>query len=361
MKPNRSRIPTVTLLLIGANIAAAWLATLFPDLVDRYSFHPGSPGFRSTLFSLFLHQNVAHLLGNMVFLAAVGSAVELAAGAFRFLTVYLLSGLLGVLAHFAFAGPGGPALIGASGCVAGCATYYAARYFNLQVALLPGRSVSVGAMIGVWVALQALGSILAFEGRQPAVSYWAHLGGALAGALLALIFRAPELGELKIAHEVLARMNERSPGAAIAAAERHLKTHPGDINALESLLLAAGKIGDREMEAKALFSLIEVRPKESLYYLRLAEIGRLRDLAPSRRALLADQMKPESLAVAEALLLSLVEEPVEEPERPQAMLALAELKGSTDAALAARILKQLETTYPMSPEVEIARRRGLFP
>ena len=82
------------------------------------------PRIYSALTCLFLHdpQNILHLLGNLVFLAAVGPLVESEVGPLRFVVVYVLAGLAGVAAHWSVAassGVGTP-LIGASSAIAGC-------------------------------------------------------------------------------------------------------------------------------------------------------------------------------------------------------------------------------------------------
>ena len=73
----------VTLILIVANLLAAFAVLGIPDLITKLGFHSDAPAVRSALTSLFIHANVVHLLGNMVFLAAVGAAVEMASGSVR--------------------------------------------------------------------------------------------------------------------------------------------------------------------------------------------------------------------------------------------------------------------------------------
>jgi membrane associated rhomboid family serine protease len=76
----RRSSPVVTLLLIAGNILAAFALLFNPELAFAFGFRPDHPSLAGAISCLFLHSNVVHLLGNMVFLAAVGVAVELAAG-----------------------------------------------------------------------------------------------------------------------------------------------------------------------------------------------------------------------------------------------------------------------------------------
>lgn len=347
-------------MLIAANIFAAFAVLLQPELIDQFGFHPDHPTVQSAFTCLFLHQNIVHLLGNMVFLAAVGASVELATGSFRFASVYFLSGFAGVIVHTFLSGGSTIPLVGASGCVAGCAGYYSARYIGLRVPLAPRISVSVAMVTGFWVFLQALGAVVHLGSEGASISYWSHLGGFAMGLLLSALFRAPDLGERKLGHAVLDEMNRRSPAATIAACERHLKAHPGDTRALREMAVAASKMDDVELEAKTLLALLEFTPEleQSPILERLGEIGHLTDLPALQRTLLADKSKESDPSLSEVLLLSIVAEDVDEPQRPEAMLALASLKWERDRQQAVKILDQLTETYPLHPAVDLARRRG---
>ena len=80
----KSRLPIITLILIIANLFASFAVAFDPELVMDFGFNPRRPSFLTIFSGLFLHQNLLHLLGNMVFLAAVGAAVELATGSLQF-------------------------------------------------------------------------------------------------------------------------------------------------------------------------------------------------------------------------------------------------------------------------------------
>src|SRR5208282_863903 len=120
-----------------------------------------------------------------------------------------------VLCHFLITGhnPDALPLIGASGCIAGCAAYYSVRYVGLKVAIAPKFSLSVAAVTGIWVVLQVIGAFVRF-GEPGGVSFASHLGGFAAGIVMGLLFRAPDLGQIQLGHEVLEQMNNRGPAAA---------------------------------------------------------------------------------------------------------------------------------------------------
>jgi membrane associated rhomboid family serine protease len=354
----RSRLPIVTLILIGANLLAAFGLLFDPNLAYEFGFRPGQPSLRGVLTSLFLHANVLHLLGNMVFLAAVGAAVELASGSFRFAVVYFFAGVAGVAAHYLVTRrmPEAVPLIGASGCVAGCAAYYSFRYTGLRVPLAPKFALSVAAVTVIWLLLQVVGAFVRLGDSGGGVSFWAHLGGFAAGILLSLVFRAPDLGQVKLGHEVLDQMNARGPAAVVVAAKRHLERHPRDVKALWELADAQGMLSERDAEAETLLKLIDILPEDAQpeAIRRLAQAGWVSLLSPLRRVQLADR-HPD---VARALLKSVAEGPKDEPQRPDAILALAGLERETHPARAEVLLKELVADYPLHPAVELARKRG---
>ncbi len=356
------RLPLATLLLIGANVLAAFAALFVEGFVANAGFYPARPTFLSVFGSLFVHQNLLHLLGNMVFLAAVGAAVEIATGSARFLTVYLLSGIAGVAAHFFTTGSASPdaVLVGASGCVAGCVGYYALRYLRLRVPLAPNVGTPIAAIIGIWLALQALGAFVHIGQDNAAVSYWSHLGGFLMGVLLSMVFRTPDLGQRELGHVVLDKMNERGPAAVARAAEDHLKHHPDDPKAMKELGDALEKLGERKQEAAIREQIIEKLPcdqwGDSLG--RLLDLGTLRSWPVMKRLKLADAIRIDDPKSAALLLETVIAAGPSEPQRPETLLSLAGLYWETERGKALAALALLTKEYPMHPTTEVAKQRG---
>jgi membrane associated rhomboid family serine protease len=356
----RRSSPVVTLLLIAGNILAAFALLFNPELAFAFGFRPDHPSLAGAISCLFLHSNVVHLLGNMVFLAAVGVAVELAAGAFRFAVVYFVSGLAGVLFHFVLTRslPDPAPFIGASGAIAGCVAYYSLRYPSLRVSIAPNLQVPVIGVTGVWLALQIVGAFIRI-GEGSGVSFWAHLGGFLAGAALIPIFRAPEAAEVRKAHATLEAMSGRSPGAGRAAALRHLEEFPDDPKALEQLAHASEKMGNEETEVRALVKLIDFAKGDSFFDIlqRLADLNKLGTVDGWRRLRWADELRSVRPNLACVLFESIVAEP-ESERRPEALLALAGLVRDNDPLWAKALVAELCRTYPLDPAAEVAKKRG---
>lgn len=138
----------------------------------------------------FLHGDLFHLGGNMLFLWVFGDNVEDAMGHVRFLLFYLLCAAAGAYAHGLLLPDSEMPLIGASGAVAGIVAAYLILHPKVRVWVLAfGRiPLRIPAFIplALWVALQF--GMLALGGEDE-ISWAAHVGGLLAGATLVLFLR----------------------------------------------------------------------------------------------------------------------------------------------------------------------------
>ncbi|MBO2453478.1 rhomboid family intramembrane serine protease [Actinomadura barringtoniae] len=189
-----SDTPVVTYSLIGLCVVAyvAELASVkfFSDFlmvgkaVDQFGVPIAGVGVAEgewwRLFtSMFLHQRpsggsfgITHILFNMWALWALGPALERALGRWRFLALYLLSGLGGNVLLY-LVDPTGSA-VGASGAIFGLfgAFFIIARKF--------------GGQVGPIVFLLVINLVITFS--VPGISWEGHIGGLVTGALLALAF-----------------------------------------------------------------------------------------------------------------------------------------------------------------------------
>lgn len=357
-----SRVPVVTLALVAVNIAAAYILLLMhPEWVLDYGFDAAKPTALAAFTCLFLHQNVLHLLGNMVFLAAVGPAVESAAGQLRFILVYFLGGLFGVAAFWFFARQtSDPApLIGASGAIASCIAYYSVRYTHMHVMVAPKRGVPIVAVTGVWLVLQVLGAFVSVGGPAGGQAFWAHLGGFGAGLILSAVFRATADANRHAGHIVMDRLQERSHTAKLAATDLHLADHPEDLVALEKKADTLGMLGDREAEGEVLLAMLDILPqgKHPETLARLIGIGQISRISSLKRTLLAEKLRSTHPDLSKGLLLSVVGGDPQDRQRPDALLALA-----TQAEPPERDswIAELKDRYPLHPACELARHRGLL-
>jgi membrane associated rhomboid family serine protease len=139
----------------------------------------------------FLHIGLLHLAGNMLSLAIVGPALERVFGGWRFLSVYLAGALGGSVAVYLFGSPYG-AVAGASGAIFGL---FAATLIVLRRLGLDARFMLLA--IG-------LNFVVSF---RPGISLLGHLGGFVAGGLIALaMVYAPKASRTQVQILVLGGM-----------------------------------------------------------------------------------------------------------------------------------------------------------
>ena len=145
---------------------------------------------------MFLHGGVMHFLGNMWFLYVFGDNVEDRLGHLGFLLMYVGTGVAASMAHYA-ADPNSPVpTIGASGAIAGVMGAYAWFYPRSKVqAILPipflftPFVLPAPIFLGIWFAFQTFSGLTS---PTAGVAWWAHIGGFVAGAIVALLVgRAP--------------------------------------------------------------------------------------------------------------------------------------------------------------------------
>ncbi len=330
----------------------------FGSRVTDLAFNPASPSFFNALACLFLHdpENILHLLGNLVFLAAVGPVVESGLGQPKFILVYFVSGLAGVAAHWAVSASSGVStpLIGASSAIAGCVGYCTVRYMRRRVPLAPKLTMTVGAVALVWAVLQGVGAFVRF-GDGGGTSYVAHVGGFVGGLILAFVFHAQHEASAEAGHERIQEFSGRSPAAVLAIAEEHLKSHPEDTRAMWEKADALHAMNDHDHEAGVLVALSHKASERESAVSRLAMIARLSALSPVERMQAAPLLSAPNRV---ALLISVANEDDSEPQRPHALLALAEESEGEDRD---RLLGELRTKYEFHAAAELARAKGLLP
>jgi membrane associated rhomboid family serine protease len=145
------------------------------------------------LTSMFLHGSWMHLIGNMLYLWIVGDNVEEVLGSVRYLIVYLACGLVGSLAQIATDPDSVIPTLGASGAIAGMMGAYVIWFPHNQIRVLLFRFITVlpaVIVIGGWIILQIwLGAnSLGGDNEQGGVAYLAHVGGAITGIVVAVLF-----------------------------------------------------------------------------------------------------------------------------------------------------------------------------
>lgn len=171
--------------------------TVFADLaarpIDVYAaLRGGDKEPLLTLFtSAFLHGNLLHIVGNLIFLWVFGPRVEEAWGSWRFLLFYLFFGVAAATTQVFVDPMSGNPMLGASGAIAGVMGAYLLLFPSaiLEVTVPPfffwTFSLPAWLMLGFWFLLQIF--IV-----QPGVANWAHAGGFLVGMLVVMLVGKPK-------------------------------------------------------------------------------------------------------------------------------------------------------------------------
>ncbi|MGW0897346.1 rhomboid family intramembrane serine protease [Streptomyces goshikiensis] len=185
----------VTKVLIGINAAVFLLGFAVPGLVvqaellGRYVDYLGGPvqgvstgEYYRLLTSVFLHVQWWHIAGNMLGLWVIGAPLEAALGRSRYLAVYLLSGLGGSALVYLLT-PAYVPTLGASGAVFGLLGATVVLVRRLRYEMRP---------VITMVVLMLVLTFVPFGGLS--VSWQAHVGGLVTGALVAAGLLRPATG-----------------------------------------------------------------------------------------------------------------------------------------------------------------------
>jgi membrane associated rhomboid family serine protease len=165
------------------------------------------PYWSTLLTSMFLHGGWGHLGGNMLFLWIFGDNIEHRLGHLRFLVFYLACGFAASVAHILFNSTSIVPAVGASGAISGVLGGYLLLFPRNRVYVLTwGGVMAVPAlfMLGLWILTQfinGVGSIaVTDETGGGGVAYMAHIGGFVAGLVLAPLF---SIGRAAVARRTL--------------------------------------------------------------------------------------------------------------------------------------------------------------
>jgi membrane associated rhomboid family serine protease len=161
---------------------------------------PGSqpPTWETVPTSMFLHGNLLHIAGNMVFLAIFGPNVEEAMGRIRFVVFYLLAGGIALGAQVLVDPNSTTPTLGASGAIAGVLGGYIllyphARILSLVFIVFFVTIIEVPALflLGFWFLEQLYFGAAGLTnplGGGGGVAYFAHVGGFVFGLALIRAF-----------------------------------------------------------------------------------------------------------------------------------------------------------------------------
>jgi membrane associated rhomboid family serine protease len=173
------------------------------SILDHYAFTPAHPTAFSYITASFLHGGWLHLIGNMWFLWLAGFVLEDTWGRALYAVFYLIAGAAAMQVH-GWMNPGSmtPAL-GASGAVAALMGAFLVRFPKMKIEMrwiLGIRSLLRGgyqflapawALLPLWLLMEIFYGSL--SGQMGGVAHWAHVGGFVFGAIVALLLQVSGL------------------------------------------------------------------------------------------------------------------------------------------------------------------------
>ncbi len=201
--PTRS-FPLFTVILILVNCVIYYMEVYgqpaFEQLINSYALAPCNVNtlhlnnyryYVPFISHMFLHVNIIHVAGNMLFLWIFGNNVEDVLGGIRFYAFYVLCGIAAAVTFFLFHHTECTPIVGASGAVSGVLGGY--------VVLFPSARIRVWFIFFVlrlrawffillWFLLQ-LSNLYGEQSGVSNVAWSAHVGGFIAGFVLIMFFK----------------------------------------------------------------------------------------------------------------------------------------------------------------------------
>jgi membrane associated rhomboid family serine protease len=182
------------------SLSEQWAASEQNSFVTQYAFIPAHPSAIGYLTANFLHGGWLHLIGNMWFLWLAGAILEDTWGRIIYPIFYLTAGAVALQFH-AWSNPDSTIpTLGASGAVAALMGAFLIRFpkTKIEVAVVLGlRSLSNLALgkglrfkaasywlLPMWLLMEILSGVI--FGKNSGVAHWAHVGGFVFGAVVAL-------------------------------------------------------------------------------------------------------------------------------------------------------------------------------
>lgn len=189
------RRAVMTFLLIAINILIFGLALrdtgapYFPQL----AFYPATDGLVDMVTAMFSHAGMLHLVGNLYFLFVVGDNVEDLMGPFKFLLLYLATGVLGFMYYDVVSAASTLPHLGASGAVCGLMGAYMCFFprvkFSIRFLIVLEFGVSCFLLFPVYMVWDWIMCLLG----DTQVAYEAHIVGFVVGFVLAYFFKKSRL------------------------------------------------------------------------------------------------------------------------------------------------------------------------
>jgi membrane associated rhomboid family serine protease len=220
------------------------------SILSNYAFIPAHPTLVGLIAANFLHGGWLHLIGNMWFLWLAGAVLEDTWGRLIYPAFYLIAGVLAFQVHAMFNTGSFMPVIGASGAIAGLMGAFLVRFPTTKIEMgylffyrFYRFKMAAYWLLPVWVLTEVFyGSMF---GQMSGVAHWAHVGGFVFGALIAVGVQKSGLEQIAekgiqekvswVSHPLLAQASEHMEKGeldpAAASLQKLLVEKPDSIDA----------------------------------------------------------------------------------------------------------------------------------
>jgi membrane associated rhomboid family serine protease len=374
--------PVITISIILLNCFVYFFIQEGGVTSPAYGFTPASASFLTAFTYMFLHGNVPHLLGNMIFLWLVGCVLELGCGRGLYVLFYLTTGILSAAFYGLLNQASHAPLIGASGAIAGLMGIYCVMYGRRRIKVFYSlgfyfATVEVPAIIVLpfWIGNEAF-QLLFSQGSN--IAYEAHLGGLISGAFFGFLQARflgasrqeffdedPEKETARLMEEGLKRLSDLDLENAHLLMEQVLERDPSRLDVLTHLFNIDKLQPDKENCHRSAEKLLTRLSQENdaheetlrtyTQYVRIAGKCRLSEALRARLSVVFS----ESGHVDEAagILVQLMKSNPSLPQIPTAILELARAffkQGMPEKGV--KCLKLICGKYPQALESQIAQK-----
>lgn len=158
----------------------------------RFGLKPYAYSLDSLVLHNFLHDDINHLIINMIFLFMFGFVIELVIGRSAYILVFLLSGIASAATLIFFDSDSAYWVVGASGAIAGLVGFYTLLYGKRRIRFFYSVIVYFGyvtapalVLLPVWFIYELINQYYFLD----QVSNLSHIGGLVTGASLGLIYK----------------------------------------------------------------------------------------------------------------------------------------------------------------------------
>lgn len=230
------------------DIAEEVITSLNQDPFRKYGFVPADPHLTNLFTCMFMHSGFFHLFGNMLFLFLAGCAIEDAWGRPLYLVFYLASGLVATGVHQVIFPHSASPLVGASGAIAGLMGAFLVRlaktrirfFYLIWLLFLGLRSGSFYApayiVLPLWLVQQFLIASMD-DGSGGGVAVWAHIGGFIFGAVVAVAIKLTNFEEKFIAPAIEKKVSlEQNPLFLKGMQLSEIRDYPGALICLQKVV-----------------------------------------------------------------------------------------------------------------------------